>query len=69
MRVVPALPSVPIQPILLSTEREWGMYETFTRYPWVLPIGNYESCDGVISILKEQIIDPAERRAFEQLRR
>jgi hypothetical protein len=62
MRIVPWLPSVPIQPILLSTEREWGMYETFTRYPWVLPIARYESCDELIATLKGQIIDPAERK-------
>lgn len=63
MRIVPWLPSVPIQPILLSTEREWGMYETFTRYPWVLPIARYENCDELIATLKDKLsILPNERR-------
>lgn len=69
MRIVPVLPSVPVQPILLSTEHEWSMYETFTRYPWVLPIVNYDCRDEAIEIFKDKIIDPAERKVLEQLRR
>jgi uncharacterized protein YjbI with pentapeptide repeats len=69
MRIVPDLPSVPVQPILLSTEGEWAMFETFTRYPWVLPIVTYDGQDGVIGTLKKKIIDPAERKALEQIRR
>jgi uncharacterized protein YjbI with pentapeptide repeats len=69
MRIVPDLPSVPVQPILLSTESEWAMFESFTRYPWVLPIVTYDCQDGVIGMLKEKIIEPAERKALEQLKR
>jgi len=65
--IVHQLPSVPVQPIILSTEREWGMYEHFTRYPWVLPIVRYESVDGIVTNLTAQVIEPAERRAREQL--
>ena len=69
MRIVPVLPSVPVQPILLSTEHEWGMYETFTRYPWVLPIVNYDCLDEAIESFKDKIIDLAEGKVLEQLRR
>jgi uncharacterized protein YjbI with pentapeptide repeats len=67
--IVPQLPSVPVQPIILWTEQEWGMFEHFTRYPWVLPIVKYEDVEGIISNLTEQVIEPAEKRAREQLAR
>ena len=65
-RIVPFLPSVPVQPILLASAREWGMYETFPRYPWVLPIAFYEDQGALLSDLALKVIDPAEQKAMEQ---
>lgn len=63
--IVPHLPSVPIQPLLLSSQREYGMFEHFPRYPWVLPIYHYHDVGELLHSLKEYIIDPAEQKAQE----
>ena len=65
-RIVPNLPSVPIQPILLASKREWGTYETFPRYHWVLPIARYEDQATLISDLSTRVIGPAEEKALGQ---
>jgi uncharacterized protein YjbI with pentapeptide repeats len=67
--IVSDLPSVPVQPLLLSSQREYGMFEHFTRYPWVLPIVCYEQQDDLIEALPEQVIAPAEAKAKELQKR
>ena len=51
MQIVPALPSVPIQPLLLASQNEYGMFEHFKRFPWVLETFLYDSLDyAIVSI-------------------
>lgn len=68
-RIVPQLPSVPVQPLLLEEATAYGMFEHFTRYPWVLPIRTYDRVDALLGELAEQVVDPAERKAQELQRR
>ncbi|MGY4257650.1 uncharacterized protein YjbI with pentapeptide repeats [Bradyrhizobium sp. USDA 4516] len=63
--IVPDLPSVPVQPLLLKDGGEYGMFEHYARYPWVLPLYQYETQDQLITALGEQVIEPAERKALE----
>lgn len=63
--IVPHLPSVPVQPIISSTQREYGMFEHFTRYPWVLPIFQYDEIDDLLAALTDRVIAPAEAKATE----
>jgi hypothetical protein len=41
MAVVPALPSVPVQPIVAAAAREYGTFEHLSRYPWVAEVLRY----------------------------
>ena len=60
--IVPNLPSVPIQPILLASQREYAMFEHWRRYPWVLPEFLYENQAYLIDHLDEKVITPAATR-------
>jgi hypothetical protein len=58
--IVPGLPSVPVQPLLLEGTAEYGMFEHFKRYPWVLETYTYPSSEHLIACLGERVIRPAE---------
>jgi hypothetical protein len=64
-RIVPDLPSVPVQPLIASSDYEYGMFEHFRRYPWVLDTYQYHSQDELLDALQEKVIDPAETKAKE----
>lgn len=66
--IVPNLPSVPIQPILISTQEEYGMFEHFKHYPWVLNTLVYDNTHELLKLLEEKVIVPAEHKA-RQLQR
>jgi hypothetical protein len=61
--IVPDLPSVPVQPLLLEGSGEYGMFEHFRRYPWVLETYTYPSSERLIADLAEHVIGPAEKYA------
>jgi uncharacterized protein YjbI with pentapeptide repeats len=65
MLIVPNLPSVPVQPLILTAQHEFGMFEHFTRYPWVLPVYHYIDEASLLQSLQEKIIAPAEQKAKE----
>ena len=61
--IVPDLPSVPVQPLLLEGSAEYSMFEHFRRYPWVLETYRYPSSERLIADLGERVIGPAENYA------
>ena len=68
MLIVPALPSVQVQPLLLESQQEYGMFEHFRRFPWVLEPFLYGDQDQLIASLDSHVVGPAEKKAKEQFR-
>lgn len=69
MLIVPNLPSVPVQPLILNSQHEYGMFEHFTRFPWVLPVYHYTDEVSLLQSLQEKVITPAELKAQELTKR
>ncbi len=64
--IVPQLPSVPVQPILLASQGEYGMFEHFPRYPWVRETLRYESDEALLASLNESVINPRGNLKLQQ---
>ncbi len=64
-RIVPKLPSVPVQPLILSSEFEYGLFDSIECFDWVLKIYRYDSREMLLENLKERVIDPAEEKLRE----
>ena len=63
--IVPALPSLPVQPIISQSQHEYGMFKDFAGYLSVLPPFRYESTQHLEDSLKEHVIAPVTRKAEE----
>jgi uncharacterized protein YjbI with pentapeptide repeats len=64
-RIVPDLPSVPVQLLIARSDYEVAMAEHFRRYPWVLETYQYASLDDSLGALGEKVISPAEQKVKE----
>jgi uncharacterized protein YjbI with pentapeptide repeats len=64
-RIVPDLPSVPVQPLILSSEYEFALFEHVRRYPWVLEPYRYVDQEHLLVTLEEKVIAPAEEKVRE----
>ncbi len=56
------LPSVAVLPLILSSQHEYGMFEHFTRFHWVLPVYRYKDEVNLIQTLQEKVITPTEQK-------
>ncbi len=63
--IIPNFPSIPVVPIIDSGEREYSMFEHFTKYGNVLPIIDYKDQNDLINTKFNVIIDNAERKIKE----
>ncbi len=61
--IVPALPSVPVRPIIQEPQREYGMFKDLLAYPWVLPVHHFRNLEDLLGQLDDQVVAPAEEKA------
>jgi uncharacterized protein YjbI with pentapeptide repeats len=58
--VVPTNPSVPVQPLILATQDEPGMFDYFREYRWMLEPYRYDDSTRLLAALMDRVIAPAE---------
>ena len=64
-RIVPRL-RVPVQPLLhTSAKKPYAMSQDFEDYHWFLPLHRYKDQTMLLQSLRENVINPAERKAQE----
>ena len=63
--IVPDLPSVPVQPIILATQEEPGMFDFYRNRPSFLTVHRYASQEQLLADLGEKVIRPAELKVLE----
>jgi uncharacterized protein YjbI with pentapeptide repeats len=67
LKIVPDLPSVPVQPLILASQTEYVTFEEDIRRnrPWVLKLFRYEDPAHAIASLPEMVLTPAEAKVTE----
>jgi hypothetical protein len=66
MAIVPQLPHLPVQPLLVASQHEYSMFKDLRDYPWVLAPVLYDDQETLLTELSEKVIAPAETRARAQ---
>lgn len=61
MKIIPQLPSVPVQPILLEGKKEWSMFKDLRRTGRILTTFHYQNLEDVRRNLREKMLAPAEK--------
>ncbi len=64
-QIVPNMTSLPVQPIILTGYKEYGMFEHFQRYPWVLSILEYVDDTDIKNNILDKIISSCENKIIE----
>jgi Pentapeptide repeats (8 copies) len=63
--IVPDLPSVPVQPIILATQEEPGMFDFYRNRPSFLAVHRYADQEQLLANIGDKVIRPAEMKVLE----
>jgi uncharacterized protein YjbI with pentapeptide repeats len=63
--IVPDVPSLPVQPIILAMQDEPGMFDFYRNFRSFLKVHRYTSQEELIADLGEKVIRPAELKVLE----
>ncbi len=63
--IVPQRPSLPVQPILLESQDEPGMFDFFEGFKGFLKTYSYANAESLMATLSENVIAPAQAKADE----
>jgi Pentapeptide repeats (8 copies) len=63
--IIPDLPSVPVQPIILATQEEPGMFDFYRNRPSFLSVHRYATQEQLLVDLGDKVIRPAELKVLE----
>jgi uncharacterized protein YjbI with pentapeptide repeats len=63
--IVPDLPSVPVQPIILATQEEPGMFDFYRNRPSFLAVHRYAHQEQLLADLGHKVIRPVELKVLE----
>jgi hypothetical protein len=58
--IVPYLPTTPVVPLRLAGSGGYSMFARLQRYPWVLPVYEYNGPEEVMQSIELRVIGPAE---------
>jgi hypothetical protein len=62
---VPDLPDVPVQPVMIASQEEPGMFDFYRHFPWFLPVHPYDTQEQLLTDLVDRVIRPAEDKVVE----
>jgi hypothetical protein len=63
--IVPELPSVPAQPVIIASQDEPGMFDFYRHIPWFLPVHRYDTPAQLLSELSDRVIEPSGAKVRE----
>jgi hypothetical protein len=63
--IVPELPNVPVQPVIIASQDEPGMFDHYRNFRSFLPVYRYDTPAQLLSELSTRVIEAAEAKVIE----